>query len=128
MTSARLIAPRAAPCCPQAVGACRAPNTDDGLHKEQDRPDTGVRIALGMRYTGRQGNIFHLAGRDGPTMVRARFVVGADGARSGVARDLALDRNHHLAPKKSSRYPAATGPPHSTAYSTPHSPPAIWPG
>ncbi|BBC91397.1 hypothetical protein SRO_0221 [Streptomyces rochei] len=90
--------------------------------------DTGVRIALGMRYTGRQGNIFHLAGRDGPTMVRARFVVGADGARSGVARDLALDRNHHLAPKKSSRYPAATGPPHSTAYSTPHSPPAIWPG
>jgi flavin-dependent dehydrogenase len=28
--------------------------------------------------------------------VRARFVVGADGARSRVARDLALDRNDHL--------------------------------
>jgi flavin-dependent dehydrogenase len=37
-----------------------------------------------------------LAGRDGPTRVRARFVVGADGARSRVARDLALDRNRHL--------------------------------
>ncbi len=58
--------------------------------------DAGVRIALGTRYTGRQGNIFHLAGRDGPATVRARFVVGADGARSRVARDLALDRNHHL--------------------------------
>ncbi|MFE3649059.1 FAD-dependent oxidoreductase [Streptomyces sp. NPDC059152] len=58
--------------------------------------DAGVRIALGTRYTGRQGNIFHLAGRDGPTTVRARFVVGADGARSRVARDLALDRNNHL--------------------------------
>lgn len=58
--------------------------------------DAGVRIALGTRYAGRQGNVFHLAGRDGPTVVRARFVVGADGARSRVARDLALDRNHHL--------------------------------
>ncbi|MFF3744331.1 FAD-dependent oxidoreductase [Streptomyces kronopolitis] len=58
--------------------------------------DAGVRIALGTRYTGRAGNTFHLAGRDGPTTVRARFIVGADGARSRVARDLALDRNHHL--------------------------------
>ncbi|MEU6461450.1 NAD(P)/FAD-dependent oxidoreductase [Streptomyces sp. NPDC046976] len=56
----------------------------------------GVRVALGTRYTGRQGDIFHLAGRDGPATVRARFIVGADGARSRVARDLALDRNHHL--------------------------------
>ncbi|MCF6522048.1 NAD(P)/FAD-dependent oxidoreductase [Streptomyces sp. JJ36] len=56
----------------------------------------GVRTALGTRYAGRQGGTFHLAGRDGPTTVRARFVVGADGARSTVARDLGLDRNHHL--------------------------------
>ncbi|WDO10004.1 NAD(P)/FAD-dependent oxidoreductase [Streptomyces murinus] len=56
----------------------------------------GVRVALGTRYAGRQGDIFHLAGRDGPAAVRARFIVGADGARSRVARDLALDRNHHL--------------------------------
>ncbi|KDN75910.1 FAD-binding monooxygenase [Streptomyces olindensis] len=56
----------------------------------------GVRIALGTRYAGRQGGAFHLVGRDGPTAVRARFVVGADGARSSVARDLGLDRNRHL--------------------------------
>jgi flavin-dependent dehydrogenase len=56
----------------------------------------GVRIALGTRYAGRQGNTFHLEGRDGPTRIRARFIVGVDGARSRVARDLALDRNRHL--------------------------------
>jgi flavin-dependent dehydrogenase len=59
--------------------------------------DAGVRMALGTRYAGRQDDgTFRLVGRDGPTAVRARFVVGADGARSTVARDLALDRNHHL--------------------------------
>ncbi len=56
----------------------------------------GVRIALGTRYAGRQGGMFHLIGRDGPATIRARFVVGADGARSSVARDLELDRNRHL--------------------------------
>ncbi|GAB3345200.1 FAD-dependent oxidoreductase [Modestobacter lapidis] len=58
--------------------------------------DAGVRIALGTRYAGRRDDAFLLAGPDGPTRVRARFVVGADGARSKVARDLALDRNDHL--------------------------------
>jgi len=58
--------------------------------------DAGVRMALGTRYAGRQGDTFRLIGPDGPTAVRARFVVGADGARSRVARDLGLDRNHHL--------------------------------
>lgn len=58
--------------------------------------DAGVRIALGTRYAGRRADTFLLSGRDGPTRVRARFVVGADGARSRVARDLALDGNHHL--------------------------------
>jgi flavin-dependent dehydrogenase len=58
--------------------------------------DAGVRIALGTRYAGRLPDSFLLEGGDGPARVRARFVVGADGARSHVARDLALDRNHHL--------------------------------
>ena len=56
----------------------------------------GVRMALGTRYAGRCADAFWLAGRDGTARVRARFVVGADGARSRVARDLALDRNRQL--------------------------------
>jgi flavin-dependent dehydrogenase len=58
--------------------------------------DAGVRIALGTRYTGRRADSYALAGPGGPTRVRARYVVGADGARSRVARDLALDSNDHL--------------------------------
>jgi flavin-dependent dehydrogenase len=58
--------------------------------------DAGVRIELGTRYAGRQGERFAVGGRAGPARVRARYVVGADGARSRVARDLALDRNRHL--------------------------------
>lgn len=58
--------------------------------------DSGVRVGLGTRFVGRRDGTFVLSGRDGPTRVRARFVVGADGARSRVARDLALDRNHQL--------------------------------
>ncbi|SOD94430.1 FAD-dependent oxidoreductase [Blastococcus haudaquaticus] len=56
----------------------------------------GVRLALGTRYVGRRADIYALDGPAGPTRVRARYVVGADGARSRVARDLALDRNEHL--------------------------------
>jgi flavin-dependent dehydrogenase len=58
--------------------------------------NAGVRIALGTRYVGRRADAVVLVGRDGTTPVRARFVVGADGARSRVARDLGLDRNEHL--------------------------------
>jgi len=56
----------------------------------------GVRIALGTRHVGRDDGGWLLAGPDGPVRVRARFVVGADGARSRVARDLGLDRNTEL--------------------------------
>ncbi len=58
--------------------------------------EAGVHTTLGTRYAGRRAGAVLLAGRDGPTEVRARFLVGADGARSRVARDLALDRNRHL--------------------------------
>jgi flavin-dependent dehydrogenase len=56
----------------------------------------GVRIVLGTRYAGRSDGGWLLAGPGGPVRVRARFVVGADGARSRVARDLGLDRNTEL--------------------------------
>lgn len=57
---------------------------------------SGVRLALGTRYAGRATDGFTVIGADGPATVAARFVVGADGARSHVARDLSLDRNRHL--------------------------------
>jgi flavin-dependent dehydrogenase len=58
--------------------------------------DAGVHLALGTRYVGRGLSTYLLEGPDGAIRVRPRFVVGADGARSRVARDLGLDRNHHL--------------------------------
>lgn len=61
-----------------------------------DAVSVGVRLALATRYTGRHDGDSLLVGPDGPRAVRARFVVGADGAHSRVARDLGLDRNSHL--------------------------------
>jgi flavin-dependent dehydrogenase len=75
--------------------------------------DAGVRIALGTRYAGRRDGVSLLTGRTGPTRLRARFVVGADGARSRVARDLGLDRNSHLlvGAEEVFAVPAGEGPP-----------------
>jgi flavin-dependent dehydrogenase len=58
--------------------------------------EAGVRVELGTRYAGRRADVYRLEGPAGPRRVRARYVVGADGARSRVARDLGLDRNEHL--------------------------------
>jgi flavin-dependent dehydrogenase len=66
------------------------------LAAARDAVAAGVRLALGTRYAGRHGGRYLLDGREGPVRVRSRFVVGADGARSAVARDLDLDRNRHL--------------------------------
>ena len=73
----------------------------------------GVRIALGTRYAGRRDGVCQLAGPEGPARVRARFLVGADGARSRVARDLGLDRNEHLlvGGEEVFAVPAGDGPP-----------------
>ncbi|MGF1646722.1 MAG: FAD-dependent oxidoreductase [Kineosporiaceae bacterium] len=58
--------------------------------------EAGVRVLLGTRYVGRQEESVSLVGPAGPLAVQPRFVLGADGARSRVARDLGLDRNRHL--------------------------------
>ena len=73
----------------------------------------GVRIALGTRYVGRGADGVLLAGRQGETRVRTRFLVGADGARSAVARDLGLDRNQHLlvGAEEVFAVPGSAGPP-----------------
>ncbi|PZF82573.1 FAD-dependent oxidoreductase [Jiangella anatolica] len=69
-----------------------------GIYADAARTATaaGVRVRLGTRYDGRGLESYLLTGPDGPVRVRARYVVGADGARSRVARDLGLDRNRHL--------------------------------
>ncbi|MFC4429114.1 NAD(P)/FAD-dependent oxidoreductase [Citricoccus alkalitolerans] len=56
----------------------------------------GVDSRLATRFIGRWDGGYHLEDAAGPLEVRARFVVGADGARSRVARELGLSRNRHL--------------------------------
>ncbi|WP_251840281.1 NAD(P)/FAD-dependent oxidoreductase [Oceanitalea stevensii] len=59
--------------------------------------EAGARVLLGTRYAGYADGAAQLVGSDGaPSVAHARFVVGADGARSRVARDLHLDRNERL--------------------------------
>ena len=69
-----------------------------GLYADGARAavESGVRLALGSRYDGRVDGGHRVTGPDGPGVVHARFVVGADGARSRVARELGLDRNRQL--------------------------------
>ncbi|WP_337135083.1 hypothetical protein, partial [Staphylococcus aureus] len=61
------------------------------------------------RYTGRGLSSAMLTGPAGPTSVRTRFLVGADGVRSRVARDLALDRNRQLLVGAEEVFPVAGG-------------------
>jgi flavin-dependent dehydrogenase len=56
----------------------------------------GVRVLLRTRFTGRTDGGYLLARGPERLRVRARFLVGADGARSRVARELGLDRNTQL--------------------------------
>jgi flavin-dependent dehydrogenase len=78
-----------------------------------DAVGAGVRLALGTRYVGRHDDAYVLVDDAGARSVRARFVVGADGARSRVARDLGLDRNRHLlvGAEEVFAVPAGDGPP-----------------
>ena len=58
--------------------------------------DAGVELLLGTRYDGHSEDGVAVHGPSGPRVIGARLLVGADGARSRVARDLGLDRNRNL--------------------------------
>jgi flavin-dependent dehydrogenase len=59
-------------------------------HARRAAESAGARVLLGVRYVGASRGFVRLAGAD---PVTTRFIVGADGARSRVARDLGLDVN-----------------------------------
>ena len=73
----------------------------------------GVRMRLRTRFTHHDAGVSRLSGADGPLSVRARLVVGADGARSQVARRLGLDINRRLLVGAEEVYPSIgeAGPP-----------------
>ena len=62
-------------------------------HARRAAEHAGARVRLGARYVGVTNGVARFAGAEA---VRARFVVGADGARSRVARDLGLDVNRRF--------------------------------
>ena len=66
----------------------------------------GARVLLGVRYIDASMGWVRLAGADPLT---ARFIVGADGARSRVARDLGLDVNRRFLVGAEMVHPIALG-------------------
>ncbi|MDW5322558.1 NAD(P)/FAD-dependent oxidoreductase [Plantactinospora sp. KLBMP9567] len=66
----------------------------------------GVRVRLGVRYVDASMGLVRFAGAE---PVRTRFIVGADGARSRVARDLGLDVNRRLLVGAEIVHPIAPG-------------------
>jgi flavin-dependent dehydrogenase len=66
----------------------------------------GATIQRGVRYLGTTHGQSHFTGTE---PVRARFIVGADGARSRVARDLGLDVNRRMLIGAELVHPVATG-------------------
>ncbi|MEV6305427.1 NAD(P)/FAD-dependent oxidoreductase [Actinoplanes sp. NPDC051861] len=63
------------------------------LHASDAAAAAGAQVRLGVRYEHFTKGLLRLAGAE---PVRTRFVVGADGARSTVARDLGLGVNRRL--------------------------------
>ncbi|MFD1545610.1 NAD(P)/FAD-dependent oxidoreductase [Nonomuraea guangzhouensis] len=62
-------------------------------HAHRTAESAGARVLLGVRYVGASMGLVRFVGAD---PVTARFIVGADGARSHVARDLGLDVNRRF--------------------------------
>ncbi|MFD1936192.1 NAD(P)/FAD-dependent oxidoreductase [Nonomuraea mangrovi] len=75
-------------------------------HARRAAESAGARVLLGVRYVDASMGVVRFAGA-GP--VTARFVVGADGARSRVARDLGLDVNRRFLVGAELVHPIASG-------------------
>ncbi|MEV4841258.1 NAD(P)/FAD-dependent oxidoreductase [Nonomuraea sp. NPDC049486] len=75
-------------------------------HARRAAESAGARVLLGVRYDGMSAGLVRFVGAEPLT---ARFVVGADGARSRVARDLGLDVNRRLLVGAEIVYPIAPG-------------------
>jgi flavin-dependent dehydrogenase len=75
-------------------------------HARSAAESAGARVLLGVRYAGRSMGAVRLEGGE---PVAARFIVGADGARSRVARDLGLDVNRRLLVGAEIVHPVASG-------------------
>lgn len=66
----------------------------------------GARVALGLRYAGFTSGVVRFADAE---PVAAKFVIGADGAHSRVARDLGLDVNRRFLVGAEIVHPIASG-------------------
>jgi flavin-dependent dehydrogenase len=75
-------------------------------HARRAAESAGARVLLGVRYVDASAGFVRLAGAE---PVRARFIVGADGARSRVARDLGLDVNRRFLIGAELVHPVASG-------------------
>ncbi|GIF70124.1 hypothetical protein Ais01nite_81590 [Asanoa ishikariensis] len=75
-------------------------------HARRMAEAAGARVRLGTRYVGTGSGVARFAGTD---PAAARFVIGADGARSRVARDLGLDVNRRFIVGAELVHPIAAG-------------------
>jgi flavin-dependent dehydrogenase len=75
-------------------------------HARRAAESAGARVRLGVRYVDASMGRVRLAGADPLT---ARFIVGADGAYSRVARDLGLDVNRRFLVGAELVHPIASG-------------------
>ncbi|MGC5015050.1 NAD(P)/FAD-dependent oxidoreductase [Streptosporangium sp. DT93] len=75
-------------------------------HARRAAESAGAHVLLGVRYDGASSGLVRFTDAE---PVRARFVVGADGARSRVARDLGLDVNRRLLVGAEIVHPIASG-------------------
>ncbi|MEV1002015.1 NAD(P)/FAD-dependent oxidoreductase [Nonomuraea sp. NPDC050202] len=75
-------------------------------HARREAESAGAQVVLGVRYAGAAAGLVRLAGAE---PVTARFIVGADGARSRVARDLGLDLNRRFIVGAELVHPIAPG-------------------